>query len=500
MDRRKSILNVSVSVGFKIITMIMAIVVKCMLIRTCGNEVNGLNALYLSIIGFLSVAELGVGSAIIFCMYKPIVDGDNEKVSALYQLFRQSYLLIGGIILTAGLVLTPFIHHFAKDYTEIDVDLYSTFALMLFSVVITYAFSAKTSLINAYKNNYITTAITSGGIVFQYVLQISVLAISGSFNAYLACRIAAVLAQWGVTEIIVRKRHRNILAIHHKLDSETKRNVGKNVKAMFMHKIGTLLVNTVDSMVISAFVGVAALGRYSNYTMILSSMSGILSMIFSSLTSVLGHLYAKEKENTRQYCEAFHMLNFVIGTVFFIGYYAIVDNLIGLLFSVDLIDTRSVAFVITLNGFVQFMRTSTMVFREATGTFYNDRWKPLFEGAVNIILSILLVRSIGVTGVIVATVITSLLICHIVEPFVLYQNAFSISPVGYYVRNYAYIAAFAVGMLLMEHFMVESKELLQGLLINGSISVGISAVICGAAVVFAGKKSGNILRILRRKG
>ena len=151
MDRRKSILNVTVSLVFKIITMILVIFVKRILIQTCGNEVNGLNALYISVIGFLAVAELGVGSAITFCMYKPIVEGDHQQVSALYQLFRRLYLIISGIILAGGLLITPFIHHLAKDYAALDVNLYTTFVLMLISVVISYWFSAKTSLINAYK-------------------------------------------------------------------------------------------------------------------------------------------------------------------------------------------------------------------------------------------------------------------------------------------------------------------------------------------------------------
>ena len=131
MDKKKSLLNVSVSIGFQIITMIMVIFVKKMLIQVCGNEVNGLNALYLSIIGFLSVAELGVGSAITFCMYKPIVEGDIQKVSALYCLFKKVYTIVSGVILASGLAITPFIHLLAKDYTELNVDLYGTFILII---------------------------------------------------------------------------------------------------------------------------------------------------------------------------------------------------------------------------------------------------------------------------------------------------------------------------------------------------------------------------------
>ena len=171
MDKKKSLLNVIVSIGFKIITMIMVIFVKRILIQVCGNEVNGLNALYLSIIGFLSVAELGVGSAITFCMYKPIVEGDTEKVSALYCLFKKVYTIVACIILVSGLAITPFIHLLAKDYAKLEVDLYGTFILMLLSIVLTYLFASKTALIDAYKNNYLTTTISSTGAYFLRVIN-----------------------------------------------------------------------------------------------------------------------------------------------------------------------------------------------------------------------------------------------------------------------------------------------------------------------------------------
>ena len=484
MDKRKSILNVTVSVGFKIVTMVMVIVVKKFLIDTCGNDVNGLNALYLSIIGFLSVAELGVGSAITFCMYKPIVEGDNNTVSALYHLFRRIYMAIGGVILVGGLALTPFLSYFAKDYKQLDVDLYLTFVLMLVSVLMTYMFSCKSSLINAYKNNYITTAISSSGVILQYVLQIVVLVITKSFVWYLVCRIIAAATQWVATEIVARKKYSQILSNKQKIQGPMKKELLKNIKAMFMHRVGYILVNTVDSMVISIFVGVVALGEYSNYTMILTSLTEVLKLVFTSLTSVIGHLYVEEnKDTTQKYSEKFHLLNFVLGCVFFLGYYALIDNLIGVLFSADLIVSKSVSFVITLNGFVQFMRQSTLLFREATGTFYNDRWKPLFEGALNIVLSVAFVYWIGVAGVIVATIITNLVICHVVEPFVLYKHAFVKSPKHYYFKNYSMILLFTIALVILHFCMMMLSNPWTTLLANGFISVGISFVVCGVVLL-----------------
>lgn len=498
MDKKKGILNVSVSIGFKLITMVVVIVVKRFLIEFCGNDVNGLNALYLSIIGFLSVAELGVGSAITFCMYKPIVEKDMDTVSALYHLFRRTYLIIGGIIFACGIAIIPFLGYFAKDYEKLDVNLGLTFFLMLVSVIITYLYSCKSSLINAYKNNYITTAISSSCLLLQYALQIIVLIVTKSFVWYLICRIAAALVQWLITEFVARKKYSPILSNIQKIEEPVKKELFKNIKAMFMHKVGGVLVNTVDSVIISSFVGVVALGEYSNYTTVLASLTSVLKLVFSSLTSVLGHMYVQSnKTSVRKYSEALHVLNFMLGAFFFLGYYAVIDNLIAILFSANLVVAKSVSFVITLNGFVQFMRQSTLVFREATGTFYNDRWKPLFEGLTNIILSILFVQWIGVIGVIIATIFTNLVICHVVEPYVLYKNAFEVSPKGYYYLNYGMIALFTISLFLLDFCMQNAEKQWVEFFINGLISIGISCIACGIILLINRDLSKHLMKKIK---
>ena len=479
MDKRKSLLNVSVSISFKIITLIVVIIVKRFLIKYCGNEINGLNSLYFGIIGLLSVTEFGIGSAITFCMYKPIVEGDNNTVSALYHLFRRIYPTVGGIILLGGLVITPYIKVFAKDYQQLDVDFKLTFLLMLISVIATYLFSCKTALINAYKNNYITTAISSGGILLQYILQIVVLILTHSFTAYIVCRIVVVALQWLATEIVARKKYSPIIKNNQKLTPPVKTEVSKNIKAMFMHNLGYILVNSVDSVVISTFVGVSALGLYSNYLVIMTSMTEVVKLVFTSLTSVVGHLYVEaNKETTEKYLERFHLLNFVLGCVFFLGYYAVIDNLISVLFSDELVISKSISFVITLNGFVQFMRQSVLLFRDATGTFYNDRWKSPLEGIINLVLSIILVRYIEIIGVLAATIVTNLLICHVIEPYMLYKKALNSTPKNYYVKNYTMILLFVVSLIVYNMCSKAFDSLGKELLVNGLISVGISAVVC----------------------
>ena len=482
MDKKRGTKNVIVSIAFKIVLLVGNLFVRRYLIRYIGNEINGLNSLYISILEFLAVAELGVGSAITFCMYKPIVDGDNNKVSALYGLFTKLYLIIGGIILVCGCAIMPALPYIAKDYQSVDVNLYLTFALMLVSVTLSYAFSSKISLINAYKNNYISTAISSGGQILQYIMQICVLIFTKSFVCFLLCRILAMVLQWAITEIITRLKYGYIINNRQRIDSDGKKEVTKNIKAMFMHKIGGALVNTADSLIISAFIGIVILGEYSNYTTIMLAMTGVLVLCFTPLTSVIGHMAVEEnRDAVTKYYNFFHTFNFILGMVFFLGYYAVIDNLVTLFFGSDLELAKSISFVITLNYFIQFMRQANNLFRDATGTFYYDRWKPIVEGCVNVILSIILVmvfpKEYNVVGVIVATIFTNLFICHIVEPYVLYKYAFKSSAKNYYIKNYIYIIVFSLSLLAMHFCMISNDNQWIELFANGGISLAFSIVI-----------------------
>ncbi len=493
MDRKRSFLNVSVSIAFRLVILVASIITRRFLIQYVGNAVNGVNSLYLSIVGFLSVAELGVGNAITFCMYRPIAEKDNVKVASLYQLFKKSYFIIGLLIFIAGVCLMPLLPTLAKGYEDIEINLYLTYFLMLISVVVSYMFSAKTSLINAYKDDYITTTISSAGTLFQYAIQILTLVLTGSFVAYLICRIVSILIQWVATEVVAVRMHKDITSFKKiKLETETKKQLFKNIKALFMHRIGGVLVNSADSLIISAFIGVVVLGKYSNYTTILLSMTSVIGLFFTPLTSVVGHMFVSEPNNIPEYYRFFHTFNFAIGVIFFLGYYAVIDNLITILFGAGLELAKSISFVVTVNYFVQFMRQSTLLFRDATGTFYNDRWKPLFEGLLNVVLSVSLallftVRGgyeVGFVGIIVATIITNLTICHVIEPYVLYKYAFHDSPRRQWVKNYAYIIVFVGAMIFETLVLQEIGNQFVEMIVNGIISIVISAIVLTAVLLF----------------
>lgn len=492
MGNKRSLLNVSVSVISKLILFVSSVFAKRYLIRYLGNDINGLNSLYSSIIGVLSVAELGIGDAIIFCMYKPIVDGDKAKVSSLYNLFKRIYRIVGIIIAVAGCAIMPFLQYIAKGYSTTRSNLYLTFGLMLISVVMSYFFSASTSLMNAYRDNYIATSITSGGQLLQQVLQIAILILTKSFIWYLICRIITVIIQWSITEFITHRKYNEVVSANSSnIDTETKGQLLKNIKAMFMHRVGSVLVNSLDSLIISAFIGVSILGKYSNYTTIMTVMMGTLTLIFSSLTSTIGHIFVGNEDLCKKYYKSFYTLNFILGCVFFMGYYGIIDNVIELFFGEGLGLSSAVSLIITLNYFIQFMRQSTLTFRDATGTFYYDRWKPIAEGLSNLILSVIFVilfQNIGgdefaVIGVLVATIATNLLVCHIVEPHILHKYAFHISTTKYYWKNYGFITIFTIMLFVLGCCKVDVESVVAELFINGFISVGLAIIPIAIAIL-----------------
>ena len=478
MDKKRSILNISISITTKVIVLVFAIVLKSLLIRFCGNDTNGLYSLFTSILGFLAIADLGVGTAISFSMYKPIVEGNTKKVAALYNLYKKVYFIVGICVAVGGLIVMPFLPTLAKDYSS-SYNIYLTYSIMLIAVVLTYAYSSKVSLINAYKNNYVTTLINSIATITRRIIQLFVLIFTHSFEIYLLAKIVGVSVEWLLVELYSRKHYKELITTKEKVDQETKHEVVKNTKAMFMHKIGAVVVSTIDGIIISACLGVAILGKYSNYLIIITSMVTVLNLFFTPITSVIGHLCATGNvKEERKYFRFMYFLNFTVGIVFFLGYYAIINNLVSIFFGGDLVMDYSIPFVLTLNYFIQYMRQTVLLYRDATGVFYQDRFKPIFEGILNLSLSLLFVQWFGVVGVIVATIITNVFICHIVEPYILYKHGFKQpkDKVKYYILNYFLILVFVVALICLQNIMIHSSSGIVELFANGFIAVGIACV------------------------
>lgn len=473
--KKKATKNIIISISFKIILLFIGLLSRIYMVNILGEEITGIYSLYVSILSFLSVAEIGIGSAIVFSMYKPISNNDNDTISALYYLYRKVFLFIFIGVLIIGGILTPLLPYIAKGQT-IGSSMYLTFVIFLIGVNISNLYSHKTAFINAHMDNYITNGIRSTFQIIELIVQIILIIVTKSFFLFVVTIFISNLLQWFVFSLVFKNKYKHKINNNKIIDDATSSDLIDKIKAMFIHKLGGLTINTADSVIISSFIGVALLGIYSNYVLIMTSIMGVIGLFFTSIVTVVGHAFANySKEIVNNEFKKIYTFNFIIGFLFFFGFYAINKELIMMLFNKDVLLEDIDIILLTLNYFIQFMRYTTVSFRDASGTFYNDRYKPLLEGFANITLSIIFVILIGLPGVLIATIITNVLITHVIEPFVLYKHGFEISPKKYYIFNYLGIVLFA-GVLLIYNYIPfkDFNSLFTSLLFKGFLSVFIT--------------------------
>lgn len=284
------------------------------------------------------------------------------------------------------------------------------------------------------------------------------------------------------------------------LDDEIKKVIIKNTKAMFIHRIGAAIFNSIDPIIISAIIGVLALGKYSNYNAIMAAMHSILILFFTPLTSIIGHVCVKESATKKEeYFKFFYIINAVMGIIFYLGYFSVIDDLVFLIFGDGLeLDIFTVGAISTC-GFIQFMRQSTFLFKDATGSYYHDRWTPIVEGLLNIIFSILFAKMWGIAGVLIATMVTNLLICNIIEPYVLHKYIFLKSPRMHYLKHYLIVLAFIVSIFAFNIISVDCNSKYISIILNGGLSLAISFVLIVILAFFNRKMKPVFLEIFKSK-
>lgn len=476
-DKRRSLLNVGISIIFKVLLLILSFVVRRLLIQTLGNEYNGINSLFLSILGILSIAELGIGTAITFCMYKPIVDGDREKISALFYFLKRVYLVISLIVLILGIVISFSLPFLANDYTISNKKLYLYFYIFLFSSFLSYYSGSKSSLICAYKNNFIAITIYSLCLIIQYILQIISLLVFKSFVLYLISKCIFEVLQYVILTIYCKKKYLYILSCKRQLCDEQRKEVKKSIGSVFLHQISAKIFSSVDNIVISGMFGVVLLGKYSNYFLVLNSMNEVIKLFFTSMTAIIGqYLLKKSKDESFRLYKLFNNINMILAFIFYLGYFAIINELITLCFGENLLIDNLLLWLLCFTYYCQYLRQACSNFKDSAGLFYKDKYIALFAAILNIILSVLFAFLFGAVGVVVATLVLVILIYIPVESYILHKYMFEKKCVYDIIYKYINAIIFLFAMFLIKNFSFNFTNLFYNIIVNGLISVGISFV------------------------
>lgn len=453
-----SIKNSMFAVMTQGVSSVLSFVCRTVFIYVLGKAYLGFSGLFGDLLTLLSLAELGVGSAIVYSMYRPVATGDQRKIAALLNLYKNLYRYIGIVVLVVGVSLTPFLDFFISDLPDIP-ELQLIYLLFLANTVCSYFFTYNRSILITDQRSDIISIITMATLVGNNLVQMGVLLIFKNYIAYLVVQICFTLINNIAITIYVKKHYKFLNTYkNEKLDAETKTQIFGNVKAMVFSKISSTIVTFTDNILISKFVSTILLGLYSNYVLIQSIIRTMLRQVFTAVVGSVGNLVATEDEG-RIY-ESFKKIFFVnyILVTFCVGmYFAIITPFITLWVGEDYLLGFGISLMIVLNMYLRQIRNTLLAFIDAFGAYVDIKKKCIAEAIINLVVSLTLVipMKMGIVGVLLGTTISNMSTNFWFEPYVIIKKKMHHTQSEYYrlFTEYFFITVgtSAVGYYLCNH-------------------------------------------------
>ncbi len=438
-----SIRNVFFSVSSSLLILLVSFANRTIFIHMLSEEYLGLNGLFSNILSFLSLAELGIGSAVNYALYKPLKDKNIEKIRSLMKLYRGLYIRIGCVVLVIGGLLTPFLSFLIKDMPKDIEYIYLYYIMFVINSGISYFYTYKRSLIICDQKEYISYVVSTVFRVLLTVFQIMVLFLSNSYLLYLVTMIVCTICE---NIVISRKANQLYPFIMGKniqdVSSAEKKEIFSNIYALIFHKIGAVVVYSTDNIIISKYVGLAAVGLYSNYTLIINSINSILGKIFNTLVASVGDLMVDDDSSHSEL--VFERILFA--DMWLYGFTAIcflcfIQPFISLWIGDSYLLDMEVLFLYVCSYYITGMRKTVWIFKDAAGIYRQDRYKPVIEAVLNIIFSIPLAVEFGVAGVLAGTIMSTMIMPFWFEGYVLFKECFRSRYRNYILRQgkYAFV-------------------------------------------------------------
>jgi O-antigen/teichoic acid export membrane protein len=436
---KNSFLNSSSNVIIYVIQSILSFIVRTIFIRKLGAELLGLDSLLVNILTMLSIAELGFSTAISYGLYKPLAEHKINKINAYMSFYKKVYHTIGIIILVAGILLSLFLNKIIGNYSY--EYLYLVYYLYLFNTVSLYFISYKDILLVADQKNY---KIFKYNVFFNsliYVLQFILLLFSKNYIIYISIIIICKL----INRILINKYITNYYKkvdfnSKEKLTNEEIKIIKENVFGLFFYKIGDYIINCTDNIIISTVINIITVGVYTNYVSIISILKTIIRNIFNGATASFGNLSIQENKEAE-----LNVFNIMIFIGFVIAGYVtiILSNVLnpfiklwlGNYYVLPLVST----IIICINFYLACNQMPLDTIKEAKGFYTKDRYIPIIQALINIVVSIVLGIKIGLNGVLLGTTISYVLTVFWIKPYLLYKYIFDTNSKEYFLDQIKYI-------------------------------------------------------------
>ena len=290
MERTKNASrNIFFGVILKIYQILVPFLMRTAMIYLMGVQYLGLNSLFTSVLQVLNLAELGVGSAMVYSMYKPIAEDDDTTICALMKLYRTYYRVIGLVIAVVGCAMTPFIPYLIKSDVPAGLNIYILYLLNLGATVLSYwLFAYKNSILQGHQRADVVSKVAIITNTIQYGLQILVLLAFHNYYIYVIVALATQALTNVATALCANKLYPQFKP-RGSVDKAQVQRINQRIRDLFTSKIGSIIYDSADTIVISTFLGLIVLAVYQNYFYILNSISGLITVVFSACTAGIGN-------------------------------------------------------------------------------------------------------------------------------------------------------------------------------------------------------------------
>lgn len=470
---KNSIVNSIYASGSQIITLALTFLVRTVFIRKLSVEYLGVNGLFSNIITMLSLADLGIGISIPYTLYKPLAHNNKEKIKALMSLYSKIYNIIGLTVLIIGIGITPFLNYLVKEMPNIP-NIQLIYILFVVNSALSYFFVYKKLLLDSDQKGYISTKIIMKVTILKSILEIMVLYFTQNYILYLIIPIISTILQNIVISIKCNKMYPYIREkTTQKVEKSDIVELKNNTIALIFYRLGSVVLNGTDNIVISKYIGIAMVGIYSNYLMIVNAITKIVSQIFDAITASIGNMVVTTDNNkSEDILYKLQFLNFWLYTFFSVCVTVLINAFIKIWAGEEYVLSSIVAFIIGLNLYVYGMQGVVSSYRNAYGLFVQGKYRPIIMSIANIILSIVLVQFLGIFGVILSNVICRLFIMGIYDPIVVFKHGIKKSPKNYYINYLKYLVIYVILSIL--GLMVISKINILNYLTWGIVAIIVS--------------------------
>lgn len=457
--KKNSIRNVKFLVIYYVLFLLLKFATRTIFIRFFNEQYLGVQGLFSNILGLLTIVELGVGSAIFFSMHKPTAEKDYEKLKALNRIYRNLYFIIIATMLVMGGILMPFLYDIVES-PQVDVSLYFVFAIFLLDITITYSGARYKGLLAATQRQDIATRILMVKTVLIHVLQILIIVLLQNFLIFLVVLPILSAIEVIILHIVVHRRFPWLKGKVQNLDPETKKEIKRNIFAFSFHAAGHRVSYSIIGILVIGVLGatgLAILGLYANYLLIIASISMMIGILPNALGGSVGNLIATKDTETVH--TIFRKLNFAFFWI--VGFCAIAilclsQDFITLWIGSNWLLPTSTLILIAVLFFTEAAGNMIYQFKNGSGNMHQDKYRILYETILHIGLGILLGYFLGFNGILIGAIISKITGPWVTESFVLFKHYFKKSKIKQYLTILLYtsvVAAAAVATWFAVYFL-----------------------------------------------